>query len=117
MNKLEEIKKMTEKIKHEEQQEEQKAVKAKKETVFHVACSQMTNVIYAGTVNKKGDKWLKQTDVTQEALAAVRDHFLNVLATQKEDTDTIGYQWKMNDGKVITLQLTMDAEEAKDGEA
>jgi hypothetical protein len=106
MNKLEEIKKMSEKITKENQPAETKS--PKKEVIFHVSCNSNNNVIYAGTVNKKGNKWLKQTDVTQEAIAAVRDHFMNVKSMQEEDTDIVGYQWKTADGRSITLQLVIE---------
>ncbi len=79
----------------------------KREPVFHVGCSELTGAIYAGIINKKGTKWLKQTDVTQEALAAVRDHFMNAYSSQKEPVGTVGYQWTTKDGKTITLQLNI----------
>ena len=87
----------------------------KREPVFHVGCSELTGTIYAGTINKKGTKWLKQTDVTQEALAAVRDHFMNVYSNQKEPIGTVGYQWTTKSGKTVTLQLNItDTQERSD---
>ena len=75
--------------------------------LFHVKCSPLTGNIYAGTINKSGTKWLKKNDVTEEALAAVRDHFMNILADSSSTTNTIGYQWTRIDGSEVTLQLTV----------
>lgn len=83
------------------------------ENTFHVNCSPLTGTIYAGTINKNGTKWLKKTDVTEEALAAVRDHFMNMLLEEK--TNTVGYQWTKTDGSVVTLQLTLRPK-TKEGE-
>ena len=83
--------------------------------IFHVGYSEITGVIYAGTINKKGTKWLKQTDVTQEALTAVRDHFMNIYYNQKEQAGIVGYRWKTKSGKTVTLQLNIiDAQEGND---
>lgn len=41
---------------------------------YHVGCG--IAGIYAGTLNKKGDRWLHKSDVTDEALIAVAQYFL-----------------------------------------
>lgn len=39
---------------------------------YHVCCG--ITKIYAGTLNKKGDKWLNKSDVTDEAFNAVAQY-------------------------------------------
>lgn len=41
---------------------------------YHVGCGIAS--IYAGTLNKKGDKWLNKSDVTDEAFWAVAQYCL-----------------------------------------
>ncbi len=43
---------------------------------FRVACSPLTNAIYAGRTNKAATKWTSKSDVTGEACAAVAKHVL-----------------------------------------
>ena len=61
--------------------------------------------IYAGTVNKPrkdGSKtWRNKTDVTDEALCAVRDYLYNEAI--KENQTIWGYEWDRKDGKVVEL--------------
>lgn len=42
---------------------------------YHVGCGVFGN-IYAGRLNKNGDKWLSRSEVTKEALGAVAQHLL-----------------------------------------
>ena len=39
---------------------------------YHVGCG--ITGIFAGTLNKKGDKWLNKSDVTNEAFTAVAQY-------------------------------------------
>lgn len=57
--------------------------------------------IYAGRINKKGDKWLEKSDVTDEALCAVRDYLYDQAIS--EDKNLWGYEWDRKDGKVVEL--------------
>ena len=41
---------------------------------YHVGCGVFG--IYAGVLNKKGDKWLHKSDVTDEATSAVAQYLL-----------------------------------------
>lgn len=41
---------------------------------YHVGCGVFG--IYAGTLNKKGDKWINKSDVTHEAINAVAQFLL-----------------------------------------
>ena len=74
---------------------------------YHVSCSTETNKIYAGTINKKADKWVNKSDVTEETILAVRQHFMNIMAIQEEPTDTLGYRWENENGKDIILQVVV----------
>ncbi len=73
---------------------------------YHVGCNPETNIIYAGTVNKKGDKWVNQSVVTEEVLGAVRNHFLWIAG--KEETNEVGYRWTLDDGRAVTLKLIIE---------
>ena len=78
---------------------------------YHVGCSPENNVIYAGTTNKKLDKWVNKTEVTEEALAAVRDHLFAI--ARKENVKELGYHWDAEDGSMIVLKVvSMTKEEA-----
>lgn len=57
--------------------------------------------IYAGTLSKTG-KLTNKSDVTEEALEAVRDHLLYM--TRKEQ-DAVCFAWKYQNGKSLLLQL------------
>ena len=71
--------------------------------MYHVQCNPNNGVINAGTVNKKKDKWVNKTDVTKEALEAVRDHLLFIANLNKLE-DGAGYRWECpEDGKAIKL--------------
>ena len=65
--------------------------------------------IYAGRINKKGDKWLEKSDVTDEALCAVRDYLVDKLQENKKTEG--GYEWNRKDGKIVELIVKI-----KDGE-
>ena len=57
--------------------------------------------IYAGRINKKGDKWLEKSDVTDEALCAVRDYLYDQAVA--EGKSIYGYEWDRKDGKIVEL--------------
>lgn len=57
--------------------------------------------IYAGRVNKKGNLWLEKTEVTDEALCAVRDYLYDKAIAEKKNV--YGYEWDRKDGKVVEL--------------
>lgn len=85
---------------------------------YHVGTSSETNIIYAGTVNKRGDKWVNKSVVTDECLVAVRDHFIHIM--QKEETKEVGYRWTLSDGNAIELTVKVlenpeELKESKDG--
>lgn len=57
--------------------------------------------IYAGKINKNGTEWLDKSDVTDEALYAVRDYLYDQAII--EDKTVWGYEWDKKDGKVVEL--------------
>lgn len=78
---------------------------------YHVGCNPETNIIFAGTVNKKGDKWVNKSEVTEEVLAAARDHLLTI--ANKEQVKDLGYHWDAEDGSMVILKvIKLDKEEA-----
>jgi hypothetical protein len=72
---------------------------------YHVGCSGITGTIYAGTVKKNGKEWLNKSDVTEEAIAAVRDHITNKASMEK--SDFYGYEWTRKDGKKVVLSVSI----------
>ena len=68
-------------------------------TEYHVSAGAFG--IYAGRINKKGDKWLEKSDVTDEALSAVRDYLYDQAIA--EGKSICGYEWDRKDGKVVEL--------------
>lgn len=69
--------------------------------VYHVGCSEITGTIYAGTLKKNGMEWLNKTNVTDEAIVAVRDHLTNKASSEK--SNFYGYEWTRKDGKKVVL--------------
>lgn len=45
-------------------------------TNYHVACSPLTNRIFAGRIDKRGQTWASRSDVTGPACGAVVEHVL-----------------------------------------
>ena len=71
---------------------------------IRIATSTLSNKIYVGRINKKGDLWLEKKDMTDDALCAVRDHLYGML---KKGQTTVGYQWTRQDGKIVELRVTI----------
>ena len=72
---------------------------------YHVGCSEIAGTIYAGTVKKNGKEWLNKSDVTDEAVGAVRDHLTNKAFLEK--SDFYGYEWTRKDGKKVVLSVSI----------
>ena len=66
--------------------------------------------IYAGRINKKGDKWIEKSEVTDEALCAVRDYLYDQAIV--EGKAVWGYEWDRKDGKVVELIVKIREGEA-----
>ena len=74
---------------------------------YHVECSPVSNIIYAGKIKPNGAEWSSKNDVTDEAIEAVRDH---LYALSKEGKSS-GYEWTRKDGKKVQLLINIvDAE-------
>lgn len=65
--------------------------------------------IYAGKTNKDNTEWLGKSEVTDEALCAVRDYLYDQAIN--ENKTTCGYEWDRKDGKIVELIVRI-----KDGE-
>ena len=70
---------------------------------YHVGCG--LAAIYAGTLNKKGDRWVNKSDVTDEAVRAVAEHMYHEL---RDDNKCIWYMFTLKDGKKLRLMLEVD---------
>lgn len=76
---------------------------------YHVECSPISNIIYAGKVKPNGTEWSSKNDVTDEAIEAVRDHLYALLKEGKPS----GYEWTLKaGGKVILMVKKEDSNEA-----
>lgn len=68
-------------------------------TEYHVSTGAFG--IYAGRINKKGDKWLEKSEVTDEVLFAAANYLCREAETNNRDT--WGYEWDTKDGRIIEL--------------
>lgn len=71
--------------------------------LYHIGCCPINATIYAGTINREGDLWVSQSDATEEALAAVRDHLM--IKALGENSSYYGYEWTKKDGTVVELSV------------
>lgn len=74
---------------------------------YHVGCGAFA--IYAGTLNSKNkNEWQNKSEVTNEAIEAVRDYIVeNELGGFQSDKKSGGYEWKLNDGSTVELRVTI----------
>jgi hypothetical protein len=68
---------------------------------FHVGIGEISGTIYAGTLMRNGIVWKDRSDVTDEAIAAVRDHLME--KAKAGGLETYGYSWKLKDGGKVQL--------------
>lgn len=65
--------------------------------------------IYAGTLMPKKDgkpqMWRNKSDVTDEAICAVRDYMAAECLDEKSGKVCGGYEWKRKDGKKVMLLI------------
>lgn len=73
---------------------------------YHVGCGCFG--IYAGIIKKPGE-WKNKSEVTDEALCAVRDYLSDNFLI--DDKTQGGYEWTRKDGKIIQLMVIL-----KDGD-
>ena len=73
---------------------------------YHVSAG-IFGGIYAGTLMPKKDgkpqMWKNKSDVTDEAIRAVRDHMMDNCLMEKDGMTEGGYEWKRKDGKKVLL--------------
>lgn len=82
---------------------------------YHVSAG-IFGGIYAGTLMPKKDgkpqTWRNKSDVTDEAISAVRDYMMDNCLKEKEGKTEGGYEWKRKDGKkVLLLVKVVDGDE------
>lgn len=71
---------------------------------YHVGCGVLG--IYAGTLKKDKKMWQNKTDVTDEAIEAVRDYMVSELLDGFDgEKKCSGYEWTLKDGRVVTLGI------------
>lgn len=72
---------------------------------YHVGCGVFG--IYAGTLEPKNPNlWRNKSDVTDEAICAVRDYLMGEFI--KGDKTEGGYQWETKDGRTVKLILKVE---------
>lgn len=68
--------------------------------------------IYAGTLMPKKDgkpqMWRNKSNVTDEAICAVRDHMVSECLDEKHGKMHGGYEWKRKDGKKVVLLVKVE---------
>lgn len=72
----------------------------KNETKYHVANGLAG--IYAGTLRADGESWKRKSEVTEEAIAAVRDYMIEHRITS--------YEWKRKAGGTVRLMIEVEEE-------
>ena len=78
---------------------------------YHVGFNRENGSILGGTKTKTG-KWQNSSEVTEEAMAAVRDHLLYKTVVENK---AVHYGWQYPNGKTILLKLEeIDTEDLKD---
>ncbi len=66
--------------------------------------------IYAGTLNSRNkNMWQNKSEVTDEALGAVRDYMVMELlgGTDCKKATSSGYEWDLKDGRTVELRVTI----------
>ena len=71
---------------------------------YHVGCGAFG--IYAGTLMPNKTMWRNKTDVTDEALCAVRDYLMGEFI--KDGKTQGGYEWKAKDGRIVSLMICVE---------
>jgi hypothetical protein len=78
---------------------------------YHVSCGICG--IYAGTLEPKNKNlWRNKSDVTKEAIEAVRDHMVLELLGGYDSPETFsgGWRWKLKGGRTVELRVTIKEE-------
>lgn len=84
---------------------------------YHVGCGAFG--IYAGTLNSRNKNlWQNKSEVTDEAIGAVRDYMVMELLGGFDCKKAIssGYEWTLKDGRTVELRVTIkDTERGNNG--
>lgn len=74
---------------------------------YHVGCSEITGVIYAGRAKTcpSGMQWIDKSEVTDEAIGAV---VAKMLYEMKKGDTSFGYRLKLTDGRHCRLRIDME---------
>lgn len=76
---------------------------------YHVGCGAFG--IYAGTLNSKNKSlWQNKSEVTDEAINAVRDYMVQDCLDGLDGKHSGGYKWKLKDGRTVKLTVTIEGE-------
>lgn len=78
---------------------------------YHVGCGAFG--IYAGTLDPKHKSlWRDKSDVTEEAIEAVRDYMVMELLGGFDcfKASSSGWVWKLSDGRTVKLSVTIREE-------
>ena len=84
---------------------------------YHVGCGAFG--IYAGTLSSRNKTmWQNKSDVTDEALGAVRDYMVQKLlgGVDCSKATSSGYEWDLKNGRVVELRVTVKEKGVKEDE-
>ena len=79
---------------------------------YHVGCGAFG--IYAGTLEPKNKSmWRNKSDVTEEAIEAVRNYMVMELlgGFDCSKASSSGWAWKLKDGRIVELRVTIKEDE------
>lgn len=89
---------------------------ASKAPEYHVSAG-IFGCIYAGTLMPKKEgkpqMWRNKSDVTDEAICAVRDHMVRECLKESEGKTEGGYEWQRKDGKIVQLLVKVVDKDGK----
>ncbi len=71
---------------------------------YHVGCGAFG--IYAGTLMPNKEVWRNKSEVTEEAIEAVRDWLMGEFI--KNENTQGGYEWKTKDGRTVSLMIRVE---------
>lgn len=74
---------------------------------YHVGCGAFG--IYAGTLMPNKELWRNKSDVTDEAIAAVRDYLFSEFI--RDGKTQGGYEWTRKDGRAVKLMIVAEEPE------
>lgn len=78
---------------------------------YHVGCGAFG--IYAGTLMPNKELWRNKSEVTDEAINAVRDYMMGEFV--KNEKTQGGYEWRTKDGRTVSLTIRVESGGANNG--